>query len=452
MGRHRSSHLPLDRSSEHPDGGDTRPVRAFRKDGRSRPVRKALAACIALTAVAGLGSLALPGPEAAAAVAAAELTAATTSTTTTTAPASTAATAGSATLQGVIPVAAATPAAACTKFIATTGSDSAAGTMNAPWRNVLQSLNKATPGAVLCVMPGTYTQEVVDSSVPDGTAAQGVTLRSYDPARPATLDGRFSLSGLSFWTIRDLKFTNPTPITTSGAPATSITDKRIVALIGGNDVVFSGNEISNGAYAGLLVGRAGASAEIPQRYTIRGNYVHDTAAANLYFNTGRWSRGNLIERNIFANSGTENTKIGWGDDCRGVASNTDAYGAGEVEYRYNTLSNGGSGGSFISAEPGGVYDVRVHHNIFADPQSERGFVVRYDSATNSAEFPSGCAGNKVFVTDNIGIGGTRFSEDFGDSPVNQAHESGNIFPLDPQLDAAFVPRNPAARGYGQSAP
>jgi hypothetical protein len=279
-----------------------------------------------------------------------------------------------------------------------------------------------------------------------------VTLRSYDPARRAVLDGRFSLSGLSFWTIRDLVFTNPTPTTTSGAPATSITDQRIVALIGGNDVVFQGNEVFDGVYAGLLVGRAGSSAEIPQRYTIRGNYVHDTAAANLYFNTGRWSTGNLIERNVFANSGTENTKIGWGDDCRGVATKTDAYGAGEVEYRYNTLSNGGKGGSFISAEPGGLYEVHVHHNIFADPQSERGFVVRYDSATSTTEFPHGCAGDKVWVTDNIGIGGTRFSEDFGDSPVNKSHESGNLFPLDPQLGADFVPRNPAARAYGFAAP
>ncbi len=128
-----------------------------------------------------------------------------------------------------------------------------------------------------------------------------------------------------------------------------------------------------------------------------------------------------------------------------MADNTDAYGAGEVEYRYNTLSNGGRGGSFIAAEPGGLYDVRVHHNVFSDPQSERGFVVRYDSV-------SGCGGDKVFVTDHIGTGGTRFSEDFGDSPVSRSHESGNIWPMDPQFDANFVPRNPAARGYGHAAP
>src|SRR3954452_16676233 len=146
MGRHRSSHLPHDRSSEHPDGGDTRPLRASRKDGRSRAMRNALAACIALTAVTGLGSIALPGSKGGSP--ALELTA----------NESPAATAGSATVQGVIPAAAATPGGACTKFIATTGSDAAAGTMTAPWRNVLQSLNKATPGAVLCVMPGTYTQ------------------------------------------------------------------------------------------------------------------------------------------------------------------------------------------------------------------------------------------------------------------------------------------------------
>ncbi len=349
------------------------------------------------------------------------------------------------------PAAVTTPATDCTRFVATTGNDAAAGSSGAPWRSVLQSLNKVTPGTVLCLMPGTYTQEVVDASLPDGTAAARVVVKSYDPANRAVIDGRFSLSGLSFWTIRDLRFTNPTPTTVSGGATSSNVDRRIVALIGGNDVVFEGNEVSNGQYAGILVGRSSATSEIPQRYTLRGNHVHDTRAANLYFNTGRWSRGNLIERNVFANAGTENSKIGWGDDCRGVSTSTDAFGAGEVEYRYNTLYNGGSGGSFIAAEPGGLYPVRVHHNIFADPQSDRGFVVRYDSATNSGEFPSGCMGDKVYVTDNIGIGGTRFSEDFGDAPVSQSHESGNVWPLDPQLDANYVPRNPAARAYGHTA-
>jgi hypothetical protein len=301
-------------------------------------------------------------------------------------------------------------------------------------------------------MPGTYTQEVVDSSLPDGTATKRVTVKSYDPASPATVDGRFSLSGLSFWTIRDLKFTNPSPTTVSGGSTSSIVDRRIVALIGGNDVVFEKNEVSNGLYAGILVGRAGSSSEIPQRYTLRGNYVHDTSAANLYFNPGRWSTGNLIERNRFVRSGTENAKVGWGDHCDGVASNSDAYGAGQVEFRYNTLHDGGKGGSFIAAEPGGLHEVRVHHNVFSDPQSERGFVVRYDSATSTSQFPSGCLGDKVFVTDNIGIGGTRFSEDFGDASVSQSHEAGNVWPVDPQFDASFVPRNAAARAYGHAAP
>ncbi|MCW2739645.1 MAG: hypothetical protein JWR45_67 [Blastococcus sp.] len=340
----------------------------------------------------------------------------------------------------------------CTNFVASDGNDAAAGSAAAPWRTVLKALNAATAGAVLCVMPGTYVQEVVDSSLPDGTAGRGVTLKSYDPSNRATLDGRFALSNLSFWTIRDLRFTNPTPTTVGGAPTTNNVDRRIVSLLGGNDVLFENNEVFGGLYAGLLVSRAGATSEIPHRYTLRANHVHDTAAANLYFNTGRWSTGNLIERNIFANSGTENAKIGWGDDCRGVATNTDAYGAGEVEFRFNTLSNGGPAGSFMAAEPGGLYDVRVHHNIFSDPQSERGFLVRYDSATNSAEFARGCAGDRVFVTDNIAIGGTRFSEDFGDSPVSRSHEAGNRWPLDPQFDAAFVPQNPAARAYGHAAP
>jgi hypothetical protein len=348
--------------------------------------------------------------------------------------------------------AAAAPSTDCTKFVSTTGSDSASGSFSAPWRNVLQSINKATAGTVLCVMPGTYSQEVVDPALPDGTATQRVVVKSYDPANRATIDGRVSLSNLSFWTIRDLRFTNPTPTTTSGASTTSNIDRRIVALMGGNDVVFANNEVFNGQYSGILVGRATATSEIPHRYTLRGNYVHDTQSASLYFNPGRWSTGNLIERNRFVNAGSENSKIGWGDDCRGVTTDSDAYGAGQVEFRYNTLHNGGFAGSFVVAEPGGLYEVRVHHNIFSDPQSERGFVVRYDSATNSTDFPNGCLGDKVYVTDNIGIGGTKYSEDFGDAPVSRSHESGNKWPVDPQFDSNYVPRNTAAQAYGHAAP
>ncbi len=351
------------------------------------------------------------------------------------------------------PAAQAAVATDCTRFVSTTGSDTAAGTQAAPWRTVLSALNKVTAGTVLCVMPGTYTQEVVDSSLPAGTATGKITVKSYDSANRALLDGRVSLSGLRYWTISDLRFTNPTPT------ATDITSARIVALIGGNDVAFQNNEVFDGQYAGLLVGRSSATSSTwPMRFTIRGNYIHDTKAANVYFNPGAGSAGHLIERNRLVNAGTENLKIGWGDDCTGYSGGTAGYGAGGTTARYNTLVNGGSGGNLIFAEPGGQHDVLAYRNLLVDRDSERGFHVRYDSATASTAHPSGCLGDRVTVTDNWARGWKAgstaqipFSEDFNDAPQSQARERDNVVGPDPLLDANYVPQNAAARAYGYAA-
>lgn len=327
-----------------------------------------------------------------------------------------------------------TPIPACTRYVSTAGNDTSAGSTTAPWRGVGASLAKLEPGDVLCLKPGTYTEEV-GLAPPDGTAAARITVRSEDAANRALIDGRFSLSNVSYWTIRDLRFTNPTPTVADNINA------RVFAMIGGSDNIIEHNEMFDSRYAGVLIGRAGASSEVPMRYTFRHNYVHDTDSAGFYFNPSRYSDGNLIERNVIVNSGSENLKVGWGGDELCAGTNWEAFGAGGTEVRYNTFHNGGFAGSLVIAEPGGLHDIRVHHNIISDPQSERGFPVRYDST-------EGCLGDKVYITDNIGFGGTRFSNDFGSSPVNVSHEARNVYPADPQFDAAWRPQNDAAKAYG----
>lgn len=339
-----------------------------------------------------------------------------------------------------------------TRYVATTGSDSNPGTEAQPWRTVLASINKLVPGDVLALQPGTYTEEVVDGALPDGTASARVVLTSADLDTPALIDGSFRLGGLSYWTIRHLRFTNPTPVNFStGAPisdpSADLVNSRTVAFTGGNDNIFEHNEVSDGLYAGLLIGRSSATSEVPHRWTVRYNYIHDTGANSIYFNVSRYSTGNLIERNILAHAATECLKVGWGGTDLGPGTtNYDAFGAGETTVRYNTMHDGGTGGIFIAAEPGGLYDVRAYRNIFDDPVSVRGFVVRYDSV-------EGYLGDKVYVTDNWGYGGTQFSNDFGASPANVAHESGNIYGTDPQLDVddTWLPATTAAQAYGRYA-
>lgn len=342
----------------------------------------------------------------------------------------------------------------CTKFVATTGSDSAAGTLTAPWRTVLASINKLKAGDVLCLKPGTYTEEVVDSSLPAGTASAPITVESYDPGNPALIDGRTSLSNLAWWTVYDVHFTNPTPT------ATDIVSERILAFIGGHDVTISHNEIFNGKYAGLLVGRASpTSSTWPMNYHVLNNYIHDTTANNIYFNPGAVSSGHVISRNLLVHAGTENLKVGWGDNCDGYSGGTAGYGAGGTTVSYNTMVDGGTAGNFVIAEPGGQHPVTADHNLFEDIDSQRGFHVRYDSATNSATYPHGCLGDDATVTDSWAYGtkpGTTvqipFSEDYDDAPQSQAREARNTLGVDPKLDVHYVPTVAAAQAYGYWAP
>lgn len=332
----------------------------------------------------------------------------------------------------VSPAAAAlTPNPSCTRYVATTGSDSYAGSAAAPWRTLKASLPKLRAGDTLCVAAGTYTEEVTVTPA-DGTPTSRITVRPYNTERPV-IDGRFSLTDPDYWTIHGLRFTNPTPV------SSSLTDKRIVSILAGTGWILDANEIFNGTYAGLLVGKS-TTYGAPKDNIIRRNFIHDTSAVNLYYNPGREATGGLIEHNIFVRAGTENVKLGWGgsDVCSG--SNLSDFGIGQVMMRYNTLAKSGHYGLII-AEPGGLGRVDVQRNIITQAPKAN---VRYDSV-------EGCLGGQVWVQANLGGPAPKFSEDFGDSPVNKSHEAANVFPVDPVFDSSVRPTNPAALAYGHAA-
>src|SRR5580692_9722407 len=76
---------------------------------------------------------------------------------------------------------ASTGAEAATYFVATTGSDTASGTIMSPWLTLSHGVAQLTPGDTLWVRAGTYTgsANVIDSSittVPGGTAASPITI------------------------------------------------------------------------------------------------------------------------------------------------------------------------------------------------------------------------------------------------------------------------------------
>jgi hypothetical protein len=323
---------------------------------------------------------------------------------------------------------------ACTRYVSTSGSDSAAGTsVSSPWRTIKASLGKLRAGDVLCVRAGTYAEEII-MRLPVGRADARITFQNY-PGEAPLLDGRFAITAPDYWTIRGLRFTNPTPADTTN---------RLVSILAGTGWILEDNEIFDGRYAGLLVGKSSYYGP-PHNYVIRRNVIHDTDASNLYHNPSRHSRGGLIERNVFYNSGAQNVKLGWGgtDGCTG--SKYEDFGVGEVVFRYNT-AHGARLAALAVAEPGGLYPVEIYRNLLT--QNPR-HVLRFDSS-------EGCLGTKVFTRDNAGGLAPKFAEDFGSSPSAMAQMSNNVFPVDPRYDSTspsgFRPTNPAAQAYGRWAP
>jgi hypothetical protein len=71
-------------------------------------------------------------------------------------------------------------------YVATTGDDSAAGTLAAPWKTISHAMNTVTAGYTVMVRAGVYS-ELVDIGV-SGTAGSPITLQSY-PGEQAIVDG-----------------------------------------------------------------------------------------------------------------------------------------------------------------------------------------------------------------------------------------------------------------------
>ena len=67
-------------------------------------------------------------------------------------------------------------------FVATTGSDSAAGTLAAPFKSITKAVAVATAGDIIEVRAGTYSEAVVIRTA--GTSTARITMRGYNGERP----------------------------------------------------------------------------------------------------------------------------------------------------------------------------------------------------------------------------------------------------------------------------
>ena len=318
----------------------------------------------------------------------------------------------------------------CTKGVSPDGSDDAPGSTARPWRTLEHAFTELRPGDVLCVAAGRY--EAPRLTVPPGEPDRPIVVQPAGPERPE-VRGDALIEDPDHWVLRGLLWRNPG----DGDP--------VLTLHAGTGWVFEDNVVTDGDYAGVLVGRTDDDGS-PQDHVLRGNVIHGTEASNLYYNPGRDSRGGVIERNLLFDSGTNNLKLGWGGSDVCDRDNLEDFGVGEVTVRYNTLH--GAEQPLVVAEPGGELPVRVERNLITGPTGT--YLVRVDDV-------EGCLEDEVRIVDNLGDGGEQFLEDFGDAPEVVARADGNVHPHDPLFDSTdgpdgFHPRDERAQGYGRYAP
>ena len=89
-------------------------------------------------------------------------------------------------------------ATACDRVASPSGSDGAAGTVNAPYATVQQLVDSLQPGQTGCLRAGVYEQDVTMRH--GGTARAPIVVRSY-PGETATLVGRLRLAEGSDYTV-----------------------------------------------------------------------------------------------------------------------------------------------------------------------------------------------------------------------------------------------------------
>lgn len=195
---------------------------------------------------------------------------------------------------------------AADRYVSLSGNDANAGTLAAPLRTVTQAAVLAQPGDTIHVRAGVYSERVKIYS--QGTAAARITFQPYGSEKVA-FDG-------------------------TGLPS----DKAVVTLNGTAYVDFSGFEVRNGPYIGILGWEAkqtrilnndvhdtvrggiwvGADTTgICSDITVSGNSVHNTVLENQYHNMGGGGWAGAVVVSVTERATIAGNRI-WNNDGEGL--------------------------------------------------------------------------------------------------------------------------------------
>lgn len=199
-------------------------------------------------------------------------------------------------------------ASAATYFVSPTGNDANAGTVSAPFATINKAASVVKPGDVVEVRGGVYYDRA--SIYSKGTASAPIVFRSY-PGEKAILDGRDVPSNKGVVQLIETEYVDFSGFEVRNAPYIGI-----VLWYARNTRVLD-NEVHhttrNGIYAGADA--IGQSSDI----TVSGNFVHDTVLENQYHNMGSegWAGAVVVSKTDRAT--ITNNRI-WNNDGEGLIS------------------------------------------------------------------------------------------------------------------------------------
>ncbi|MEO8380449.1 MAG: right-handed parallel beta-helix repeat-containing protein [Acidobacteriota bacterium] len=168
-----------------------------------------------------------------------------------------------------------TTAKAADLYVSTSGNDTNAGTLAAPFKTITKAGTVAQPGDTVNVRGGVYFERV--SIMSKGTAAKRIVFRSY-PGENAIIDGTGLASNKATMAITETEYVDISGFEVRNSPFIGISlwyAKQTRVL----DNVVHG-AVRNGIYVGA------DATGIVSDITVSGNTVYDTVLENQYHNMG----------------------------------------------------------------------------------------------------------------------------------------------------------------------
>ncbi len=220
----------------------------------------------------------------------------------------------------------ASSANAATYFVATTGNDTSVGSITAPFRTIKAASRVAKPGDEISVRGGTYFEST--SLSVKGTASAPIVIRAT-PGEKVILDGTNLAAGTAIMT-----FNGAEHVDFSGFELRNGPYSGIVVWHGRNIRLFD-NHIHHMMRNGIYVG--GDVTPSCFDITVSGNTVHDTALENQYhvLTSGGWPGAVVISRTDSATITANRIYNNDGEGLISLRSNSHLIEGNEISDNYS---------------------------------------------------------------------------------------------------------------------